>query len=163
MIVVDIGCSNREGEESVRPLIERFKPDLFFGFDPDPNGQEWTVFSESGCKIVFSRKAAWVRDGEIGFRESGAGGIRSFVGEGSGMKTVPCFDLAAFVAEQPEPVVLKLDCEGAEYALIPHLIETGSISNVRLLLVEFHDRNRGGNLGSIPDSMPAIPVPWEVW
>jgi FkbM family methyltransferase len=38
-----------------------------------------------------------------------------------------------------ELAVLKLNCEGGEYAILERLIETGSIAKVRHIQVQFHD------------------------
>ena len=36
--------------------------------------------------------------------------------------------------------LLKLDCEGAEHEIIPHLLETGLINKVRSIALEMHGR-----------------------
>jgi FkbM family methyltransferase len=41
-------------------------------------------------------------------------------------------------------IILKLDCEGMEYEIINCLIETGLISSIKVILMEWHRR---GNLG----------------
>ncbi len=153
MIVVDIGCATRAGDRSIVPLLERFNPDVFYGFDPGLKGDEDSDEQFSENRIVLSHKAAWVYDGLVGFEVAGNDGIESHVQDYDPPDAVPCFDLATFIADQPEPVVLKLDCEGAEHVLLPHLIETGAIGNVRLLLVEFHG----------PYTGPKFSCPWEVW
>lgn len=160
-IVVDIGSSERAGEDSAEALIRRFQPTLYYGFDPDPDGLNGTAKIDGVREITFSRSAAWTHNGWIGFKESGVDGIRSFTGEGIGM-AVDCFDLAEFLFDLPEKVVLKLDCEGCEYELIPHLIETGAIGKVELLLVEWH-KDGGGVLETNGVAPIHVPVPWELW
>lgn len=57
------------------------------------------------------------------------------------MISVPCTDLDAFIrnhTNEGDYVVLKLDIEGAEYAVLEKLLETGTISRVSELFVEFH-------------------------
>ena len=116
-----------------------------------------------GRTISFWRKAAWVYNGFIGYQEAGIDGIRSYVGEAVGPTAVPCFDLAEFLRFSPENVILKMDCEGAEYTLIPYLVGTGAIERVELLLVEWH-KPEGGVL-ELKDGLAPIhvPVPWEIW
>jgi FkbM family methyltransferase len=54
---------------------------------------------------------------------------------------VECIDLAEFIDELGEPVtLLKMDIEGAEIAVLNHLIDTGAIDRVRLAVVETHER-----------------------
>ncbi len=150
-IVIDIGCSDRWDDESTVKLIERYQPDVYYGFDPDPNGKEGSIL---GLRITihFARKAAWTYDGTIGYQEAGHDGIRSFTGEGLGTE-VECFDLASFVKGFTVPVILKIDAEGAEAVLVPHLIATGAIDNVERLLLEVHDGVE----------LPSIPCYWEEW
>ena len=55
--------------------------------------------------------------------------------------TVNCIDLAEFIRELPAPVkLLKMDIEGAEIAVLNHLIDTGVIDRVDLAVVETHER-----------------------
>ena len=56
--------------------------------------------------------------------------------------TVPTFDLNEFILTsftQKDYIVLKLDIEGAEYEVLPHLIAGGSIELVFQIFIEWHD------------------------
>lgn len=51
-------------------------------------------------------------------------------------------DLAAFIDSLEQPVkILKMDIEGAEYAVLEHLLNTGSIMKVEKVFVETHARS----------------------
>lgn len=55
---------------------------------------------------------------------------------------VPTFDLNEFILTNftlKDYVVLKLDIEGAEYNVIPHLIDGGAIEFITELFIEWHD------------------------
>lgn len=55
---------------------------------------------------------------------------------------VEAIDTALFLTEHVRPrdyVILKLDIEGAEYHVVPHLIETGAITLINELYIEWHD------------------------
>lgn len=55
---------------------------------------------------------------------------------------VPTFDLNEFILTNftlKDYVVLKLDIEGAEYNVIPHLIAGGAIELITELFIEWHD------------------------
>jgi len=55
---------------------------------------------------------------------------------------VPTFDLNEFILTNftlKDYVVLKLDIEGAEYNVIPHLIDGGAIELITELFIEWHD------------------------
>ncbi len=148
-IVVDLGCYPHRDEISIEPLVERYRPDVLYGFDPWPA----LIEGESeldGTHVVLQRKAAWVEDGEIEFaRVRGLRGWDSTVmqeknarGEwtGSGeIIRVPCFDFSAWLRSLPEPPVVKLDVEGAEFPILEKLVVDGTDALVAELLVEWHD------------------------
>jgi FkbM family methyltransferase len=154
VIVIDVGCATHPRypeDESTLRLLERFDPDVYIGIDPHPDVLEGVV-SLGGVLCRFIRAAAWTRAGTIGY-ELGWNPLAAIASDRIEGPAVPCIDLADLVLKQSEPVILKLDCEGAEHDLIPHLEQTGAMDRVSLLLVEFHgDRER-----------PAISVPWEEW
>jgi hypothetical protein len=61
-----------------------------------------------------------------------------------------CFDLANFIAEldiSAHQIILKMDAEGAEYTLLPHLAERGVDVRLKLAIVEWHceECGLGGN------------------
>lgn len=148
LTVVDVGCADHDAK-SVNYLVERFRPDEFWGFDPYPD-MEPLDYQDGPTHVRTSGQAAWLYGGEVAFTEAGD---CSHVGEGP--NTVPCFDLAAWLAEREPGTVLKLDAEGAEYELVPHLIATGEDRRLSLLLIEWHfdDRDLTSQLG----------CPVEIW
>jgi FkbM family methyltransferase len=140
-IVIDIGCATQETEESVHRLIEGFYPDVLFGFDPecDP-GMEITQNKRKQTIIFRSQIAAWTFDGFISFRRDGI--CSAVVQDAESSEAVPCFDLSDWLLTLPleqNKVILKLDCEGAEYPLLAH-IHTRHIDRLLdLVLVEWHE------------------------
>jgi len=65
---------------------------------------------------------------------------RSVVGK-QGVPTT-CVDVGKFILKNFLPqdfVVVKVDIEGAEYDIIPHLYKTKAYLNIDYLLVEYHD------------------------
>jgi FkbM family methyltransferase len=134
-VVVDLGCHfhpDNPSDASVVTLLARFRPALFYGFDPHPDTAETCAFLDGG-KVTIRRQAAWTFDGETGYY---ANGITSRL-EDDG-EPVACFDLAAWLTVSG-PVTMKMDVEGAEYELLEHLIATGADRNVERLLVEWHE------------------------
>lgn len=148
-IVVDLGCFPHRDEISIEPLIERYRPSVLYGFDPWPAlvVGETTV---DDTRVVLERKAAWIENGEVEFAKvRGLRGWDSTVmrdknakGEwtGSGeVIRVPCFDFSEWLRTLPQPPVVKLDVEGAEFPILERLVEDGTDSLVAQLLVEWHD------------------------
>lgn len=55
----------------------------------------------------------------------------------------PCVDLAAFLLARSGPhtrIVIKMDVEGSEYDLLPHLLSSIVMERIDLVLCEFHWR-----------------------
>lgn len=140
-IVVDVGCARYGQESSVDRLLERYEPDLFYGFDPNSERLEMVRTEFAGNdSLSLSNAAAWVHDGEVLFVE---GGLRSRISMTQG-DPVPCIDLARFIRELPlGEIILKLDCEGAEIPLLNHLHDTEADALLSLCLVEWHCENCG--------------------
>ncbi len=66
-------------------------------------------------------------------------GIYKWGGEDSSEEVirVPVVDIARFLREHPADV-LKVDCEGCEYSVIPRLIDSGYIKNIEAMILEVH-------------------------
>jgi FkbM family methyltransferase len=60
-------------------------------------------------------------------------------------RKVPVINFGRWLRERVTPedfVILKLDVEGLEYELLPHLFQDGSFDLVNKLYIEWHDGNR---------------------
>ena len=153
MIVVDIGSYPHGAYHSIGSLCRYFKPEIVYGFDPLEVDGEWTL-EETGTRVVTKPVAAWTYDGEVLFTEAGT---QSALGTETATpsthprqptRSVPCFDLAAWIKALPEDeLVVKIDVEGSEIALMKHLHETGADERISLLLVEEHPHL---SLGPLP-------------
>ncbi len=174
MIVVDLGCFPHRDEISIEPLVERFRPEMLYGFDPWPALVEGETELD-GTRIVLARKAAWIEDGEIEFalvrglrawdstvmREKNSKGEWGTAGD---VIRVPCFDFSAWVRTLPEPPVVKLDVEGAEFPILEKLVADGSDALVAELLVEWHDAlmpDHGARKAALLDALRCPVSPWE--
>jgi FkbM family methyltransferase len=149
VIVVDLGCFPHRDEISVELLVERYHPDVLYGFDPWPALVEGETYLD-GTRVVLERKAAWIEDGEIEFaRVRGLRGWDSTVMRAKNSRRewtgaadvirVPCFDFSAWLRRLPEYPVVKLDVEGAEFPILERLHQDSTDALVAELLVEWHD------------------------
>lgn len=143
MIVVDLGCETHGNEESIRRLVERFHPELLLGFDPL---SEPAVLRVDGSIVVKVCAAAGVEDGVTHVGIGDGGGMNTTVmrdkygsGEWNVTMIARCFDFARFLATVPEPIIVKMDIEGAEYAILEKIVADGTDDRMSLLLVEWHD------------------------
>ena len=163
-IVVDLGCCSYERngklEDSIQTLIKRFKPKILFGFDPHP-GLPDAVGQVYGTTVITSRRAAWTNDENVGLCLQGN---CTHVDANEEART-KAFDLAAWVRTLPKArIVLKVDVEGAEYVLLPHLISHGLMDRFSHLLVEWHEGEYANGYGSDRTSILAgIECPVEEW
>jgi FkbM family methyltransferase len=136
--LLDIGCATIGSEESIEALLDRFAPVRYLGFDPNCQRAE----EQRGATLVsIFPWAAWSYDGRVGFQFTATSAHVDPSLSAPGYEQVQCFDLARYVAalaQQQPRLVLKLDCEGAEYTLLPALHERGLDAVCSLLLVEWH-------------------------
>lgn len=109
-------------------------------------------------------KAVWIEDGTIYFNQenhqksktgSPTDGYSDIDGWGSsvdgigfnhgGYETqveVPSIDFSKFVSELPEDsnIICKMDIEGSEYKVLRHMIQEGTLSKIKEIYLEFHER-----------------------
>ena len=163
-IVVDLGCCSYQlgnrVEDSIQTLIRRFKPAVLFGFDPHPALTE-KVGTVYGATVITSRRAAWTHDGVAGLTlESNCTHI-----DLDEEQTTKVFDLASWIRALPDTnIVLKMDVEGAEYVLLPHLIEQGLMDRFSRVLVEWHEGRYAHGWESAREPILAgIPCEVEEW
>jgi len=143
VIVVDVGCMSHAGdgrysgtEESVHELIGRFKPQFLYGFDP-LLGRSMQR-NHRRTKISLKPHAAWLYDGYVKMHVNG---IRSGITHDQA-KRVKCFDFPEWIETAllgPHEIVLKLDCEGAEYPLLWAIHNRELDKRISLILVEWHE------------------------
>lgn len=133
MIVIDVGAADNGHESSTERLANRFSPQLIVGLDPHHTFEE-RVYLQGRTPVVAIRAAAWTHEGKVGYyEESGSSRVR----EDPALPQVTCMDLAQVIRDF-EATVLKLDCEGAEYTLLPYLIAEQLDRRLELVWVEWH-------------------------
>lgn len=138
-VVIDLGAARYGADYSIERLIERFEPTHLYAVDPNP---DFDAAASEETLIHVVNAAAWIIDGSIGYR---ADGLNSWITHDLHAPQVHCFDLAAFIrgcvdSHPLEKLILKLDCEGAEYDLLPHLIRTATDVLLELVIVEWHPK-----------------------
>lgn len=135
MIVVDVGCATHGSEESMQKLIDRFQPETLYGFDPHATEG---VSRIGDTPVVQYACAAWIEDGYVSWRPNVTRSC--VVAAHESAATVACVDFAAWLRPHVDagPVIVKLDCEGAEFALLARLREWGLLDRLERLLVEWH-------------------------
>lgn len=111
----------------------------------------------------YIRSAAWIHDRGVQIKGKKMArvvdGLNPIKGDDRSEWPSPSVDFAAFLRDrytEKDFVVVKLDIEGGEWSLIPHLISTGAIRLVDEMLFECHPKDFAEYAtvahGSIPQS-----------
>jgi len=132
MIVVDLGCKTYDDTDSIGYLIDRFHPEILFGFDPHPELEEG-VEVRDGTVVVTRRLAAWTYRTPLRFMLVDSSSRITTYGD----ETVQAFDFPGWLLTLPVPVIVKMDIEGAEYEVLRPILK-GADERISLLLIEWH-------------------------
>ncbi len=162
-VVVDLGSAQHGDDSSIEALVEEYAPDVLYGLDPQCEERTYDL----GGTLVMERPwAAWTYHGEVGWKD---GATRGQVDLNGARTWVPCVDLVEFIAGLREPgqrmsLIVKLDVEGAEYALLPHLIAARSDYLLSELRVEWHCEACGQGVGNeIHPAYCTVDGDWWRW
>ena len=97
--------------------------------------------------VTIINKVVWLHNNGVKFNDEGNESSSTEPDKMSGGRARPnsphfeSIDLAEFIKSNFEPndwIVLKVDIEGGEYRLIPHLIQTGALNYIDELYMEPH-------------------------
>jgi FkbM family methyltransferase len=106
-------------------------------FEPDPEfvpRLRRNLARNGASDVVIVEAAVWTSDGRAPWVMEGKDGSRLVTDPTAPSIEVPTVDLARYLARDID--LLKLDIEGAEFALIPHL--ASHLGRVKNILVECH-------------------------
>jgi len=133
-------------------------------FEPNPACRIKERLQKFDIPLRVHEAAVWIEDGAVKFRQqnhrvaqnrSPSDGRSDVDGWGSCLQDldsaasglepaveVECVDFARILGaySADDYIVVKLDAEGAEFALLRHLIEREVINRIKVLLVEWHAR-----------------------
>lgn len=158
-----IDCGSNLGQ-GFKQFSRHFSTDYFDYFLVEPNPNCWPelelLIASSPNQIFLVKKAASTTDGIVKFY----GLEHDLVSQGGSTLAahnskyykanidfsidVPSFDFSSFIAEKYELygcVVLKMDNEGAEYDVLPYLIDRGTHKLQSVAYVEFHSQYMSDN------------------
>ena len=88
--------------------------------------------------VIVVNAAAWDRNGQVSFKAEHADGGR--IEDAGSLQRVKAVRLADLITGPVD--MLKMDIEGAEYAVIQDLCETGRIAHVNRFVCEIHGRDK---------------------
>lgn len=139
---------------SVKRLRELFDPEgkyLMHTFEANP---AYLSFYKGLKNHILHAKAVWIYDGEIDlYLEKKLPDKEYFNGQGSSLFSqkqnvdseksirVRCIDFSKWILnsfKKSDYIILKMNIEGAEYAVLTRMIRDGSIDYIDELYIDFH-------------------------
>lgn len=200
-IFIDCGTHLGEGLEKFIQMYSMTKGGWqIYSFEPNKDSYRQVIKKHFPvAKINFIKKAVWIKDGTLNFtsekpphsrRHDGAGSTVISLNdwnppggpENPGLGTfnrsyrVSCLHLSRFIKDHfslQDRIILKMDIEGAEFAVLEDLVKTRAIEYVDDLYVEFHEwamnsksaeskralksKLTGGFLGRLRSKLPGFP------
>jgi len=142
---IDIGGWNGVSAEFFlknHPQASKFE---IFTFECDKRNIE--IIKKKKLPITLIEKAAWIYNGKVKFHFAHAGtraGGTMYPAKKTGHVTkdfyeVECIDIAEFVSQFTDSyIIMKLNCEGAEYNIVSRLMETGLLPRINKWFVQWH-------------------------
>ncbi|OLE91908.1 MAG: hypothetical protein AUF79_01585 [Crenarchaeota archaeon 13_1_20CM_2_51_8] len=139
-VVVDVGA--HIGTFSLHASLARSSTVL--AFEPEPKNfellRENLAINGLSGKVHAFKQAVWSRDEKRILFTSKGSAFHSFYPEKNGIggtEPTDCVDINTILDPLNYPVLLKIDAEGSEYEIIPHInsINIGKISRIEL---EYH-------------------------
>ncbi len=162
-VFIDGGAHIGESVDCFFDTFEDAKDYEYFAFEPNPACQKKLIEKQLERGINLEEKALWIHNEGVKFY---IGRYEGGEGEGSTIMLrkvsgkvdynnpleVKSIDLSQWLYENvrnDDYCVLKLDIEGAEYAVLSHLMITGAIKLIDRLMGEFHSVAPTGRIRSV--------------
>jgi FkbM family methyltransferase len=147
-IFLDCGAWNGYSVKVFRQLYDPNMEYEIYSFEANPYHVEFFPKFEGHHKLV--KNAVWVdyveKDFYLDYSKKRASSTllkekTSGILDKDNPIKVTCIDLDDWIKNmfnKHDEIVLKLDIEGAEYTVLPHMIERGSIDYINKLFIEWH-------------------------
>lgn len=159
-VFIDCGANIGQSIETFKRYCPDWQSWMIHSFEPVKACIERLKSYQSNANFKLHPYAAWIHDGEVSLFEDqdslrlyGSSIIETKNNVAVVGNKVPCIDISNWIDksfQSEDIVVLKLDVEGAEYAIIDRLIETGVIEKINTLYVEFHRQKLGVLASELP-------------
>jgi FkbM family methyltransferase len=135
-IIIDCGANLGL---SIINFKEQFPNSKVYGFEADPEVYkilEKNIESNSINGVTLFNKAVWVKDEMISFMPDGVDGGKIESESHTSANNIEAMDLNTFLQQFEKIDFLKIDIEGAETKVIPHI--ESCFNKIDRLFVEFH-------------------------
>ena len=171
-IFIDIGAYDGMSAEFFRKYHPQQKEYQIFSFECDRRNLEILRDKAYELKIHLVEKAAWHSDGTMKYFHGKDDGGSMFSTKNTGgidperYYQVETVDIGRFIqrhCKQTDYIILKLNAEGAEYSIIPHLKKLNLIPWINTWFVQWHWEKIGLSLALHEKVVRMLPEwhPWE--
>lgn len=146
-IFIDAGAHEGCSVKKFRKLYDKKIEYHIYSFEPEP---DFVSYFKDIPKHTFINKAAWIKDGKMDYYRSKeqlrAGGTllkekkSGNLDKGNPIK-VKTIDFSKWIANnfsKDDYIILKMDIEGAEYEVIPKMLEDRTFDYINELWIEWH-------------------------
>jgi FkbM family methyltransferase len=155
-IFIDLGTHHCQGlHHFIHHELDMTKPWEIHTFEPNPMINSDDCVKSLGKKnITLHKKAAWIKNERIKFKQYGAdgssqGSLIANTGGGGwysdffGEIAVEAIDILEFIntLDKTCDIYLKIDIEYAEYQVLKHMLDNGWPKNIKCVWVEWHGSN----------------------
>lgn len=152
-VFIDCGANNGRVTDIFFEEIESAKEYDIVSIEGNPKFEE--LFKDKKYSSNFMNKVCWVHDEGVLFKidESdvsyGSSAILTkrtgrFSNNGEFFESI---DIAKFINEnytENDFIVIKIDIEGGEYYVLPHIVDTGAIDKIDVILLDVHRNSKLG-------------------
>lgn len=165
-LFIDIGAWNGASAEFFLKTHPQAKEFDIISFECDRRNIE--TFKKKKLPVTLIEKAAWVHDGTItfypGMGSTKAGGSVYSSKTTGGVNNkihyeVECVDIAKYL--DADYIIMKLNCEGSEYEIIPYLYDMGLLHKINKFYVQWHWDKIG--LSKAAHDQVAGMIYWHPW
>jgi FkbM family methyltransferase len=155
-VFLDFGGNKAQGLKKFISMYNMDESWIIETFEPDPNC-EIEKYLPDMKNIVVNNGAIWTHDGEVDFSQmlenTEGSSVECLMNDGTcadpnsesfrkhdSIIKVKCFDISNILRKysEAEIVVVKMDVEGSEYAIIRKILSDDTISFIDHLYVEWH-------------------------
>lgn len=143
-IFIDVGAYDGDSIISFRKIVQNSNDFEIHAFEANP--ELWHHFKD--MDVILHKNAVWIEDGEIDFFIGGNDVSSTLVDtkisgeiDYENPIKVTGIDIDKWIKEnfnKEDKIILKMDIEGGEFEVIPHMIKGGSIKYLDEIWVEMH-------------------------
>lgn len=153
-VFLDCGANMGQSVHNFIKLWDDWEEYDIHCFEPLFGLEEYFSQYREYSNFTFHNKAVWINDGNVNFYPStqwnwGSSVIKEKNNVSKTPIEVPSIDISRWIQENfsiDDFIIFKMDIEGGEYDLIPHLLKNNTFKYINELYIEFHNHKVGKSI-----------------